>query len=93
MEDIDFNIETVASSQNMSHHTFYKKFKSLTNMNPVEFVRDLRLQRARQYLDAGDMNISEIAYKVGFSNPKYFSTCFKEKYQLTPTEYKKEKPV
>ncbi|HSC54045.1 MAG TPA: two-component regulator propeller domain-containing protein [Phnomibacter sp.] len=93
MEDVDFNIETVASSLNMGHHTFYKKFKSLTNMNPVEFVRDLRLQRARQYLDAGDMNISEIAYKVGFSNPKYFSTCFKEKYQLTPTEYKKEKPA
>jgi signal transduction histidine kinase/ligand-binding sensor domain-containing protein/DNA-binding response OmpR family regulator len=89
MADTDFNIDTVAESLNMSQKTFYRKFKSLTEMTPVEFVRDMRLQRAKHLLDAGGSNVSEIAYTVGFSNPKYFSTCFREKYNTSPTEYLK----
>ncbi|MBD0278757.1 MAG: helix-turn-helix transcriptional regulator [Bacteroidota bacterium] len=74
-------------------NTFYKKFKSLTGLTPVEFVRDMRLQRAKQLLDAGGNNVSEVAYEVGFSNPKYFSTCFKEKYHVSPSDYMKSKAV
>ncbi|MEI6948377.1 two-component regulator propeller domain-containing protein [Paraflavisolibacter sp. H34] len=91
MADAEFNIETVAETVGMSRTTFYKKFKSLTNLTPVEFVREMRLQRAKQYLDAGGSNISEAAYLAGFSNPKYFSTCFREKYHLSPSEYLKTK--
>lgn len=91
MADVDFNIEAVAESLAMSRTTFYKKFKSLTGMAPVEFVRDMRLQRARQLLDAGGSNVSEVAYLVGFGNPKYFSTCFKEKYRVSPSDYQSEK--
>lgn len=91
MSDPEFNIDTVAGSINMGRSAFYKKFKSLTNLAPVEFVREMRLKRARQILDAGESNISEIAYMVGFNNAKYFSTCFKEQYQLSPTEYLKSK--
>lgn len=93
MADPDFNIETVAENMNMSRTTFYKKFKSLTNLTPVEFVRDMRLQRAKQYLDAGGSNISEAAYLAGFNNPKYFSTCFKEKYYVSPSDYLKSKSL
>lgn len=91
MEDPDFNIDSVAEAMNMGRTTFYRKFKSLTSLAPVEFVRDMRLQRAKQYLDAGGNNISEVAYLVGFSNPKYFSTCFKEKYHISPSDYLKAK--
>jgi signal transduction histidine kinase/ligand-binding sensor domain-containing protein/DNA-binding response OmpR family regulator len=91
MADPEFNIETVAETMAMSRTTFYKKFKSLTGLAPVEFVREVRLQRAKQYLDAGGNNVSEVAYLVGFGNPKYFSTCFKEKYQLSPSDYLKSK--
>lgn len=91
MADTEFNIDAVAESIAMSRTTFYKKFKSLTGVTPVEFVRDIRLQRAKQFLDAGGSNISEVAYMVGFSNPKYFSTCFKEKYRLSPSDYQKVK--
>ena len=91
MSDTEFNIDTVAESMAMGRTTFYKKFKSLTGLAPVEFVRDFRLQRAKQYLDAGGSNISEVAYLVGFSNPKYFSTCFKEKYHVSPSDYQKTK--
>jgi len=85
MDDSDFNIEATAAQLNMTHNTFYKKFKSLTSSTPVEFVRDLRLQRAKEYLETGEYNVSEVAYMVGFNNPKYFSTCFKEKFNMSPS--------
>lgn len=91
MADMEFNIDTVAESIGMGRTTFYKKFKSLTNLAPVEFVREMRLKRARQFLDANGHNISEIAYAVGFNSAKYFSTCFREKYGLSPSEYLKSK--
>jgi len=89
MESTDFNIDSVAETIGMGRSTFYRKFKSLTDLAPVEFVRDMRLQRAKQLLDAGEKSISVIAYTVGFTNAKYFSTCFKEKYKLSPSEYLK----
>ena len=83
----DFNIDSVAETIGMSRSAFFKKFKSLTNMAPVEFVRETRLKRAKQLFDAGETNVSNVAYGVGFNNPKYFSTCFKAQYNATPTEY------
>ncbi|MFA4866553.1 MAG: two-component regulator propeller domain-containing protein [Pedobacter sp.] len=91
MVDVEFNIDAVAESIGMGRTTFYKKFKSLTNRAPVEFVREMRLKRARQFLDANGQNISEIAYAVGFNSAKYFSTCFKEEYGISPSEYLKSK--
>jgi signal transduction histidine kinase/DNA-binding response OmpR family regulator/streptogramin lyase len=93
MADTDFNIDVVSESLAMSQKTFYRKFKSLTGLTPVEFVRDMRMQRAKQLLDGGGNNISEVAYNVGFSNPKYFSTCFREKYHVSPSEYARERAV
>ncbi|MBW8684676.1 AraC family transcriptional regulator [Chitinophaga rhizophila] len=87
MSDSDFNLDDVADAIAMSRSAFYKKFKSLTNTAPVEFVRETRLNKARQLFDAGEENISGVAYTVGFSNPKYFSTCFKNRFGQTPSEY------
>lgn len=89
--DPDFNIDTAADSMNMSRSAFYKKFKSLTNFAPVEFVREMRLKRAKQFFDSGHAKISDISFLIGFSNSKYFSTCFKEQFGITPTEYIKSK--
>ncbi|WP_316739149.1 two-component regulator propeller domain-containing protein [Pedobacter aquatilis] len=89
MGESDFNIENIAESMNMGRSTFYKKLKSLTTLNPVEFVTEIRLKRAQQYLESGTYTIAEIAYKVGFKNAKYFSTCFKEKYKISPSEYQR----
>ena len=87
MADPDFDIDTVAKMVNMARTTFFMKFKSLTQQAPVEFVRDMRLKMAKQYLDGGSGNISEISYSVGFSNAKYFSTCFKAAYGMSPSAY------
>lgn len=86
-----FNIDVIANALNMSRVTFNRKFKSLTNMTPVEFVSDMRLKRAKQYLDAGETDIANIAYKVGFNGAGYFSTCFKEFYKISPSDYLKTK--
>ncbi len=92
MNNPEFNIDTVAETLGMARSTFYKKLKSLTDLAPIELVKDLRLQRGKELLDAGENNISTVAYSVGFNNPKYFGTCFKEKYGITPSAYiKKEK--
>jgi len=89
MTDPKFNIDAVAETVNMARATFFKKFKSLTQQAPVEFIRDMRLKRAKQYLDAGMGNITEIAYTVGFSSAKYFSTCFRTLYGVSPSDYLK----
>nr|WP_207425675.1 hybrid sensor histidine kinase/response regulator transcription factor [Pedobacter sp. SYSU D00535] len=90
LADAEFNIELVAETVGMSRSAFFKKFKSLTNMAPVEFVRETRLKHARKLFDAGERNVAEVAYASGFNNPKYFSTCFKAEFNQTPTEYLKQ---
>ncbi len=89
MSDINFNIDSVANSMAMGRTTFYKKLKSLTNMTPVEFVKDIRLKRGKQLLDTGELNVTEVAYQVGFNSSGYFSTCFKDKYKISPSDYLK----
>jgi signal transduction histidine kinase/ligand-binding sensor domain-containing protein/CheY-like chemotaxis protein/AraC-like DNA-binding protein len=91
MADPDFNIDTVAEMINMGRTAFFRKFKGLTQMAPVEFVRDMRLKRAAQYFDGGNDNIAEVGYIVGFNSSKYFSTCFRAKYHLSPSDYLKAK--
>ncbi|MDO9373283.1 MAG: two-component regulator propeller domain-containing protein [Ferruginibacter sp.] len=93
MEDPQFNIDKVAESLLMGRTTFYKKLKSLTNMSPVEFIREVRLKTAKELLDSVSNNIATVAYEVGFSNAKYFSTCFREKYNCSPSDYLKAKKV
>ncbi|WP_163400026.1 hybrid sensor histidine kinase/response regulator transcription factor [Flavobacterium fluviatile] len=86
-----FNIDLIANTLNMSRVTFNRKFKSLTNITPVEFVSEMRLKRARQYFDAGETDIANVAYKAGFNGAGYFSTCFKEYYKISPSDYLKQK--
>jgi signal transduction histidine kinase/DNA-binding response OmpR family regulator len=89
MADSGFNIDEAAAAVGLGRTTFYKKIKSLTGLAPVEFVKEMRLKRSCQLMDSGEYNISEISYMVGFSSLGYFSTCFKEKYRQTPSQYLK----
>lgn len=89
LPDPEFEIDFVAKTLNMSRTAFFTKFKGLTQQAPVEFIRELRLKTAKQYLDAGSGNISEVSYAVGFNNAKYFSTCFKTFYGISPSDYVK----
>lgn len=88
--DSQFNIDDVAATIGMSRSTFFRKFKGISQLAPVEFVKEIRLKKAIHLFNEGEDNISSVAYEVGFSNPKYFSTCFKAQYSITPTEYLKQ---
>ena len=70
-------------------YMFVLNFKSETGKAPMEYVQDLRLERARKLLLAGDKTMTEIALDCGFGSPSYLSACFQKKYKMTPKEYRK----
>lgn len=93
LENFDFTHEQLIDAMNSSKSTLYRKIKSLTGLSPSDFVRNIRLKHACLMLKNDTGNISDIAYAVGFNDPKYFSTCFKAEFGLTPREFaKKKKP-
>lgn len=89
LSDSTINVEAMASNLGMSRVQLYKKLVSLTGSTPSEFIRQIRLRRAEQMLRESKMSVSEIAYSVGFNNPRYFSKYFKEMYGVMPSQYKK----
>ena len=85
----DITVETMSEALNMSRVHLYKRLTAITGMSPSEFIRDLRLRHAEQLLLKSQLSVSEISYKVGFNNPRYFSKYFKDKYGVIPSQYKK----
>ena len=83
----DLSVEELARQMGMSRVHLYKKISALTGKSPIEFIRLLRLKRATQYLTESQLTIAEIAYKLGFNNPKYFSKYFKDEFGILPSEY------
>lgn len=71
----------------LSNVQLYRKLKALTGRTPNELVRDFRLARAHSLIIQQYDRVSEIAYKVGFSNLSYFTKCFKTKYKKCPSEF------
>jgi DNA-binding response OmpR family regulator len=92
-ENIDnnnFSIEELGTAVGLNRTTFCNKIKSLTGFTPVEFIRDIRIKRAEQLIIGSQLLIKEIAFMTGFLDMKYFSKIFKNKYGLTPMEYRKQ---
>ena len=89
IENSDYTVEDLSRDLGMSRFHLYKKLNSLTGKTPIEFIRVLRLKRAAQLLEKSQLNVSEIAYAVGFNNPRYFSKYFKEEFGVLPSEYSK----
>ncbi|HKZ67136.1 MAG TPA: ATP-binding protein, partial [Chitinophagaceae bacterium] len=94
IEAVEKNISNTAYSvEDLSHDLFmsrvalYKKLLALTGKTPVEFIRIMRLKRGAQLLEKSQMTIAEIAYEVGFNNPKIFTKYFKEEFKVLPSQY------
>jgi Signal transduction histidine kinase len=87
LSDITFDFDQFAIDMGTSKSTLHRKLKSLTGLSPGEFIRNIRLKHAAKMLVNHVGNISDIAYSVGFNDPKYFSRCFKTEFGLTPKEY------
>jgi signal transduction histidine kinase/AraC-like DNA-binding protein/CheY-like chemotaxis protein len=87
----NFNVEDICKHIGLSKMQLYRKIKALLNCNVNEYILNKRLQKSKFMLQNEELSISEIAYKVGFSSPAYFSTVFKSKFNLTPSEYKENR--
>lgn len=87
ISDPDFSVEELSREMGMSRVHLYKKLLALTGKTPIEFVRTIRLQRAAQLLEKSQLTVSEVAYQVGFNNPKYFTKYFKDQFQVLPSAY------
>lgn len=84
------SVEAMSDALLISRVQLYKRMVSLTGTTPSEYLRAKRIKRSEELLHSPEYNISEIAYKVGFNNPRYFSKYFQEAYGMTPSQYKKK---
>ncbi|SEP45526.1 hybrid sensor histidine kinase/response regulator transcription factor [Niastella yeongjuensis] len=83
----EFSVEDLSRALHMSRVALYKKLLALTGKSPLDFIKTIRLKRAAQLLEKSQFTISEIAYEVGFNNPKYFARTFKKEFGLLPSAY------
>lgn len=90
INDSGFSVSQLCDTVGMSHPAFYRKMKKVTGYSPKEFIDLIRINRAKNLLVTGMHTISEVAYDVGFSDPKYFSTVFKKHVGITPSGYIKQ---
>ena len=85
----DVSIDDMAQACAVSRTGLHRKVKSLTGTSPMEFMREVRIRKAIQQLrDNPGKSVSQIAYECGFSDPRYFSKCFKSATGQTPTEFR-----
>lgn len=88
LSDPSFDVVQFATEMASSRSTLYKKLRSLTSLNPTGFVRNIRLKAACQIMEQNpNIRINELAYNIGFNDPKYFSICFKKEFGMQPSEF------
>ena len=85
----EFSISSLQKKLTLSKVKCYKMIKEATSMSPGELITHIKMQEALKYIEKTDMNISEIAYEVGYIDPKYFSKVFKKAYGESPSEFRK----
>lgn len=90
MDNSNFSVEQLARETGVSTPQLYRKVKAITGLAPNEFIRDLRLKKAAIFLKETGLGIAEISYKVGFSNPKYFSRCFRQQFGSSPKAFRSD---
>ena len=90
MGNSEFSADDFASALNMGRTIFFKKVKGVTGYGPKEYLRIMRMKKGAELLLTTDLNISEIAYKVGMSDPAYFNRCFKAQFGKAPSLYQRE---
>ena len=86
LSEEEFSIEECSSEVGLSRTHFHKKLRALVGKSPSQYVRTVRLYRAKQLIEEEKGNVSEVAYSVGFSSPAYFSRCFKEEFGYPPRD-------
>ena len=84
-EDEYFSVETLCKEIGVGERQLQRKLKAITNKSPIQLISSVRLHQAKELLKEGNNNISEVAYKTGFTNPSYFAKCFKKEFGISPS--------
>ncbi|MEE4247408.1 MAG: helix-turn-helix transcriptional regulator, partial [Kangiellaceae bacterium] len=89
MSDEHFGVSELADAVNMSRSNLLRKLKKQTGKSASQYIRKIRLDKAKELLEDSEMTISEISYEIGFSNSSYFIKCFREEFGFPPGESRK----
>ena len=89
LDNSEFTVETLAKELSISRVQLYRKVKSIIGLSVSDYITNYKLEKAKALLNTSSMTVSEIAYRCGFSSPSYFSTSFKNKYDISPVTYRK----
>ncbi len=87
LKNQNFDLGQLADTMNVSRSTLNRRVRSLCGITPLDMIRNIRLKHACEMLSTDDVSIADVAYATGFSTPRYFSKCFKDKFGVIPTEY------
>jgi signal transduction histidine kinase/DNA-binding response OmpR family regulator len=87
----EFGPQQLSKAMGMSRRTLQRKIRALTGQTPSDFIRSVRLRKAKQLLEKGAGNVSEICFQVGFENLPYFTRSFKQEFGVTPSEVLKKR--
>lgn len=91
LDNADFNVERLTDEVGISRAQLHRKMKEIAGVSTGEFIRNIRLEQAARLIEEGKINITQVAYSVGFNNQTHFSTVFKKHFGTTPTEYAESK--
>ena len=91
LDDSDFNVEMLTKEVGISRAQLHRKMKEMTGLPVSEFIRNIRLEQAVRLLEEQKINVTQVAYTVGFSNLAHFSTVFRKQFGVSPTEYVEQK--
>lgn len=91
IENSELSVETMSKDLGFSRTHLHRKLKALTGQSPIEFIKMVRMKQAAYLLGTGKLTVSEIAYKVGYNTPSYFSNSFSAYFGMSPTEYIEKK--
>ncbi|MDW7693621.1 alpha/beta fold hydrolase [Flammeovirgaceae bacterium SG7u.111] len=86
IDNESFGVEMLCREMCISERQLQRKLKAITNKSPIQLISSVRLHRAKELLLASDYNIADVAFQTGFSNPSYFSKCFKKEFGLSPSD-------
>ena len=90
LSDTDYDLQKLSEALGVSKSTLNRRVKQLTDMTPSDFIFEIRMKRASQLLKESSLSVSEVAYAVGFSDPKYFNRCFRKAFDCSPSAYKQQ---
>lgn len=90
LEDSEISVNDLSKLFNIPYHILNNKVKQLLDLTPIEYIREFRMQKAAELIRTTSFSIKEITYQVGINDQRYFSRCFRERFGVSPTQYKDE---